>query len=126
MRLPRLNSIILVSAACAALSAPVMTFAQDDMRMWVKVEEGLRRTCPSLNCGIIGTFFPGESVVVHESVNGWMRVSDYYSAGCYEGRSSFVESGPSGCTAENGISDGEFAEWMRADALAAQESDARG
>ncbi|MEO3387654.1 hypothetical protein [Mesorhizobium sp. CAU 1741] len=110
----------------AALTVSAMTFAQTDLRMWVKVGEGLRRTCPSLDCGIVGTFFPGESVVIHESLNGWMRVSDYYSAGCYEGRSSYVESGPNGCTAENGIQDGEFAEWMRAETLSPQEADARG
>lgn len=87
-------------------------------RMSVTDENNLRRTCPSLDCGAIGRFYPGESVVVHESVDGWSRVSGYYTAGCFEGRSLFVESGPDACTAENGIRDGELAEWIRTEFLA--------
>lgn len=102
----------------AALLTLPATSARAETRMWVKVDDGIRRTCPSMDCGAVGRFFPGESVMVYEKVDGWSRVSLYYSAGCYEGRSSYVEMGPSECTPENGIRNGEFAEWMRSDALA--------
>lgn len=86
-------------------------------RMSVSNEDNLRRTCPSLDCGAIGRFYAGESIVVYETVEGWSRVSEYYTAGCFDGRSLFVESGPDACTAENGINDGELAEWIRTDFL---------
>jgi hypothetical protein len=52
----------------------------------------------------------GESVPVYESVNGWSQVSRYYSAGCYEGRSAFVQRGADECTEANGIVRGELGE----------------
>jgi hypothetical protein len=97
-----------------------------EMRMSVRTDDGIRRTCPSMECGTIGRFYPGESVIVYESADGWSRVSRYYSAGCYEGRSAYVETGESECTAENGIRDGEFAEWMRSDSLASEDGDRAG
>lgn len=94
--------------------------------MRVTADDGLRRTCPSLDCGVIGSSYPGESVVVYETVEGWSRVSLYYSAACNDGRSSFVDAGTSECTPQNGIRDGEFAEWMRSDFLGAEEDEPAG
>lgn len=88
-------------------------------RMWIDNESNKRRTCPSTDCGIVGRFFVGESVAVYRTVNGWSQVSGYYSAACHEGSSAFVDSGNGKCTAENGIDNGEFAEWVRSDFLVA-------
>lgn len=114
--------------ACIAAMLAVLPASplRAETRMWVDVDGGVRRTCPSMACGTIGRFFPGESVIVYESEDGWSRVSRYYSAGCHGGRSSFVDAGPSECTPQNGIRDGEFAEWIRSDALAADENDTAG
>ncbi|MBL0933874.1 MAG: hypothetical protein IBJ07_03895 [Rhizobiaceae bacterium] len=106
----RIAMAMLVAAAGIAPAA-----AQS--RMSVSNEDNLRRTCPSLECGAIGRFYAGESIVVYETVEGWSRVSEYYTAGCFDGRSLFVESGLDACTAENGINDGELAEWIRTDFL---------
>ena len=97
-----------------------------ETRMWIKEEGGIRRTCPSMKCGTVGRFFPGESVLVYESVDGWSRVSIYYSAGCFDGRSAYVEEGPDRCLPENGIKDGEFAEWTLSDTLSSIEADKTG
>ncbi|MCO6387893.1 hypothetical protein [Aliihoeflea sp. 40Bstr573] len=92
--------------------------AASQSRMSVTDENNFRRTCPSLECGSIGRFYEGESIVVYETINGWSRVSEYYTAGCFDGRSIYVESGSDACTAENGIRQGELAEWIRTDFLA--------
>lgn len=110
---PHWRIFALGALACAFLVPP----ASAETRMWIKNEGGMRRTCPSMECGAVGRFFPGESVLVYESADGWSRVSTYYSAGCFDGRSAYVESGPSGCEARNGIKDGEFAEWTLSEQL---------
>ena len=94
--------------------------------MRVTADDGVRRTCPSLDCGVIGSSFRGESVIVYETVEGWSRISGYYSAACNDGRSSFVDAGQNACTPQNGISDGEFAEWMRSDSLVPELADRAG
>jgi hypothetical protein len=105
----------LLALAAVAGALPVPAATQE--RMAIQVEDVKRRTCPSMECGVIGRFFSGESVPVYESRNGWSRVSGYYSAGCHDGRSAFVELGPSACTEANGIVRGEFAEWVRSEFL---------
>lgn len=107
----------MVWAVAMLMVTGVMAPAAAQSRMSVTDENNYRRTCPSLDCGAIGRFFAGESIVVYETVDGWARVSEYYTAGCFDGRSLFVESGPDACTAENGITDGELAEWIRTDFL---------
>ncbi|WP_163269355.1 hypothetical protein [Chelativorans alearense] len=84
-----------------------------DSRMWVAVEDLRRFTCPSTQCGIVGRFFFRETLPVLETSNGWSRVSRQKAAGCFDGKSLYVESGPSDCTAENGIKQGKFSEWVR-------------
>lgn len=80
-------------------------------------KEGFRRTCPSAKCGSIGKFYEGESLFTFETVDGWTRVSPYFSAGCTDGKSPCVQSGPAECVPENGIRRGEFAEWIRKELL---------
>jgi len=91
-----------------------------ETRMRIDTDASKRRTCPSMECGIVGRFFFNESVPVYETANGWSRVSIYYSAGCSGGHSALVDSGRSLCEASNGITNGEFAEWVKSEFLAAQ------
>jgi hypothetical protein len=114
----RLRALAVAVTACGVL-AP----ASAQERMMIHADEAWRRTCPSEQCGIVGRFFSGESVPVYESANGWSRVSRYYTAGCHDGRSAFVEVGHDQCTKTNGIVQGEFAEWVKSAFLA---QDARG
>lgn len=102
--------------AFAGVLGMAMPVAAEE-RMWVSVDDNIRRTCPSVDCGAVGRFYRGESVLVYETSDGWARVSRYYDAGCADGASSFVDSGEAACTAENGIRDGQFAEWLRAEFL---------
>lgn len=106
------------SIVLATIAGVLLARAEAQERMVIHVDDVQRRTCPSTECGVIGRFFSGESVPVYETTNGWSRVSGYYSAGCHDGRSAFVERGPSACTAANGIVSGEFAEWVRSEFLA--------
>ena len=99
--------------AFAAIACALLAPAAAEERMVIHADDVKRRTCPSEQCGIVGRFFSGESVVVYESADGWSRVSRYYTAGCHDGRSAFVEVGHSECTKANGIVQGEFAEWVR-------------
>lgn len=118
VRIARAGPLIALSACLGLLLAmPGTLLAQD--RMTVLADETLRRTCPSINCGVIGRFYGGESVLVYEGVPGWSRVSEYYTAGCYDGVSIYVERGSEACTEANGIEDGEFAEWVSNDRLTA-------
>ncbi len=106
------------SIALAMITGLLLARAEAQVRMVIHVDDVQRRTCPSMECGVIGRFFSGESVPAYETVNGWSRVSGYYSAGCHDGRSAFVERGPNACTETNGIVGGEFAEWVRSEFLA--------
>ncbi|MET0170310.1 MAG: hypothetical protein ABW191_08050 [Aliihoeflea sp.] len=109
-----------VSMTMAMLAVIATTsLAESQARMSVTDNDSVRRTCPSLECGVVGSFHRGESIVVYESVDGWSRVSGYYTAGCFDGHAAFVDSGSDACTAENGIRNGELAEWMRTDFLSA-------
>lgn len=109
--------VLIISALMTATTSVGLA---DDSRMWVAVEGLQRHTCPSATCGVVGRFFFRESLFVRESLKGWTRVSPYKSAGCYEGRSTYVQAGPDSCSVENGIVQGEFAEWVRSDLLAAK------
>ena len=108
--------LIAMLSALGAFSQP----AQAESRMWVAVDNAKRRSCPSMECGIIGRLFFRETVVVYQVDNGWSRVSGYTNAGCFEGKSAFVQSGRNDCSEENGISHGEFAIWVRSDFLVDQ------
>lgn len=105
-------------AAAMLMAAGTLAPAIAQTRMSVIDENNFRRTCPSLECGAVGRFYSGESIVVYETADGWSRVSEYYTAGCFDGRSVYVESGSDACTAANGIRQGELAEWIRTEFLA--------
>lgn len=92
--------------------------AQEETRMWATKGDLKRRTCPSIECGIVGHFYFRESVLVYEVSKGWARISRYKTAGCYDGASEFVQSGRNDCSKDNGIASGEFAEWVRLEFLA--------
>lgn len=94
------------------------TSAWAEMRMWVAVDGLKRYTCPSEECGVTGRFFFRESLLVHETRKEWSRVTHFRTAGCDDGRSAYVEFGPDECSADNGIIQGEYAEWVRSEYLA--------
>lgn len=113
--------VLVIGAFMTAITSVSMA---DDLRLWVAVDGIQRHTCPSVSCGVTGRFFFRESLFIRESLDGWARVSPYKSAGCYEGRSTYVQNGQDSCSAANGIVQGEFAEWVRSDFLAAERPDA--
>ncbi|MHA6644094.1 hypothetical protein ACX3P1_15685 [Mesorhizobium sp. A623] len=118
--LPATGKAVLVLIAMLSASVTFIQPVQAESRMWVAADNAKRRSCPSMECGIIGRLFFRETVVVYETSKGWSRVSGYSNAGCYEEQSSFVQAGRNDCSEENGISDGEFAIWVKSDSLADQ------
>lgn len=97
--------------------------AYADVQMWVTSDRANRRTCPSTECGVVGKLFFRESATVLETRSGWGRVSKYYNASCFGGRSQYVDSGRADCSPENGIVDGIFAEWVKLDLLSKSRPD---
>lgn len=111
------RAVLVATTLLAALVAFVQP-VQAENRMWVAGENAKRRSCPSMECGIVGMLFYRETVIVYETDHEWSRITGYSNAGCYKGVSTFVESGRNDCSKENGISNGKFAEWVRSDFLA--------
>lgn len=97
--------------------AMMTTAAAAESQMWVTGDRANRRTCASTECGIVGKLFFRESAKVVEIKTGWARVSKYYDASCVGGRSKYVDAGRADCVPENGIVDGQFAEWIKLDLL---------
>ena len=95
------------------------TTVETSYQYWVTSDRLNRRTCPSTDCGVVGQFFFREGTDVFEERDGWARVSRYYDAFCVNGRSEYVDSGDSRCDPENGIVDGNFAEWVATDFISA-------
>jgi len=91
---------------------------EGDERYWVTSERLSRRTCPSESCGVVGQFFFREGTAIHERRDGWARVTQFYDASCVNGRSEYVDTGNAACDTPNGISEGQFAEWVSAAYLA--------
>lgn len=104
-----------LGVAILLLIAPI---SLADTRKWVAVEDLERHTCPSDDCGVVGRFFFRESVPVFETQADWSRVSMNKTAACFDGVSLYVETGPDQCSEQNGIREGEFAEWVRTEYLA--------
>lgn len=80
---------------------------------WVTSDRAEVRTCPSSECGRIGKLYFREGIDILERKDGWARISKYYSAFCENGLSTIVDEGEASCSEENGIIDGELAEWVR-------------
>ncbi len=81
-------------------------------QMYVVVDRLTRRTCPSLKCGTVGSLMYREAVEVLEERQGWGRITRTYDASCINGSSEYIDSGDARCDTENGVVDGEFAEWV--------------
>lgn len=107
MKMPhiRMSVAALLSAAATLLAAAGDLY-------WVAVEHVDRRTCPSTNCGVVGYLRYKDKVEVHEVKSGWVRISGEHNAMCSGGRSELVESGNDECVPKNGITKGNFAEWV--------------
>lgn len=83
-------------------------------RLWVTTPRLARRTCPSERCGVVGQLMFREAANVLERRGQWARITQPYDAACEGGRSTYVDTGNAACAAENGITDGRFAEWVLA------------
>ena len=86
--------------------------------VWVTADRLNRRTCPSTNCGIVGTLVFREGTHIYGHDGDWARVSKYYDASCVAGKSEYVDKGNNACSLENGIENGRLAEWVSAFYLA--------
>jgi hypothetical protein len=113
-----INRVLIAAGHVVMPGLVLVPAAEAEERMWIAKDDVVRRTCPSVDCGVVGGFFFGEAVMVFETKNGWSRVSRRYPAACYDGKSIFVEAGPSECTEANGIRQGELAEWVESGSLA--------
>lgn len=111
MKLPIAKSILLV----AAFYAQPLQAQQTDL--YVSADQLSVRSCPSTSCGRISWLLSGQKVTVAETKNGWARISKYYDAACKAGKSEYVDIGNSACSEENGVSNGQFAEWVSLDYL---------
>jgi hypothetical protein len=91
--------------------------SEDDGKFWVTTERLNRRTCPSDSCGVVGQYFFREAATILERREGWARMTKLYDASCVNGRSQYVDTGNTACDPANGITDGQFAEWVSAEYL---------
>lgn len=94
--------------------------AMAETDMWVTADRLSRRTCPDTKCGVVGQLFFREKATILEQRNGWARISKYYDASCRNGLSEYVDSGNASCDPANGITDGQFAEWVAIAHLASE------
>lgn len=108
-------------ATKAELPSSVATGTAKAITYWVTSARLNRRTCPSTNCGVVGRFLFRQSVEEFERRDGWVRVTKYYSASCADGKSNYVDVGDDRCRPENGIVQGQFAEWVSARYLSKQQ-----
>lgn len=91
--------------------------------LFVNVERVQRRTCPNITCGDVGWIAERQVVEALEQRDGWVRITKPYDASCKNGTSEYVDAGKSTCTADNGITDGRFAEWVPMSALSKKRPD---
>lgn len=121
MRLIGLMAIALV-AGCNSAPSEIDEGGEantDDGNLWVTSQYLDRHTCASESCGIVGRLFFREAATVLETEGEWARITKPYDASCLNGVSEYVDKGDSSCTADNGIADGKFAEWVLAKDLSA-------
>ena len=109
----KLTAIILLGAALY-----VQPLLAQPMDRYVSADQLSVRSCPSTSCGRISWLLSGQKVTVAETRNGWARISKYYDASCKGGVSEYVDSGNASCSKENGVSDGQLAEWVSLEYLA--------
>lgn len=85
----------------------------DKGKLWVTTQYADRHSCPSEECGIVGRLFFREAATPMEAKDGWVRVTKVYDASCQNGESQYVDKGNAACTTANGITNGQFAEWVK-------------
>lgn len=102
--------ILLALVFALSVFSTCEAYAQD---YWVTSDRLERRTCPSTSCGIVGQLFYREKAVVLETKGEWARITPFYDASCVDGRSEYVDIGRNDCAEQNGIIDGQFAEWVQ-------------
>jgi len=117
------SSFLLAAVLLAACSGAPEESMQDEQsssnadKMWVTSQYLDRHTCPSKNCGVVGRLMFRESANVLETQGEWVRITDNYDASCVGAVSEFVDSGNAQCVPQNGVTDGQFAEWVLASSL---------
>lgn len=71
------------------------------------------RSCNSSDCGILGSEKKSKIVYIYEEKDGWLRISNPYSAKCNsENKTPLVKIGNNLCKIENGIENGMIAKWV--------------
>lgn len=96
----------------APITAHTGVIEKPDADYWVTSDTIDQRTCPSIECGVVGRLRFRAKASVFEVKDGWARVSRYYGVSCENGVCPFVDEGNAACTADNGFVDGKFAEWV--------------
>lgn len=91
----------------------------DAGKFWVTTQYADRHSCPSEKCGIVGRLFFREAAIPVETKDGWVRITKLYDASCQNGESQYVDKGNAACTAANGITNGQLAEWVKESQLSA-------
>lgn len=104
---------VAVVGAATVFSPPAQEAASAE-KLWVTSQRLARHTCPSSTCGVVGELFYREAAIPLETHDGWVRISEPYHADCTNGRSDYVDTGNDQCNQNNGIADGNFAEWVEA------------
>ena len=66
---------------------------------------------------MVGQYFFREAATSFETKGEWARVTKRYDANCVGGKSKYVDKGNANCNADNGITDGQFAEWVMVKSL---------
>ena len=113
--------VTLLLCACTESTERTDVEARDISNLyWVTSDRLNRHTCPSDDCGIVGQFFFRDGTEILEETGDWARVSRYYDAACIDGESDFVDSGNRECSPDNGIVNGDFAEWVELSFLSAE------
>lgn len=92
--------------------------AQAETIMWGNEHLVKLRSCPSSECGRLGSLMFREKTVILQKKDGWARITKYYNGMCENGLSAFVSEGNAACTAQNGFNAGMVAKWVPLTALA--------
>ena len=111
---PSSDSSTQMQPSLAALPTQESKDSDSTVKHWVISDRLNRRTCPSIQCGIVGVLFYRDGVSVKEIKDGWARVTDYQKDGCLSSSTTrFVYEGNHDCSEANGFrEDGSFAQWV--------------
>ncbi|QFT75999.1 hypothetical protein [Erythrobacter sp. THAF29] len=114
MRVTGLFALVLVVGCNSAPTDSVETGEVSDGKgkMWVTSQYTDRHTCASETCGVVGRLSFREGATILETEGDWARITQPYDASCVNRISEYVDEGNANCTADNGIDEGRFAEWV--------------